>query len=218
MNLDDVKRLVAQGEGLTIEFKRKVPQAERIAKELIALANTEGGHVFFGVDDDGTITGVKDAVEEEYALLEAINQRCVPPLSFELERVFVKGRRDVLVLFISKSPKRPHYLVHEDGQRVAYLRVDEMSVEASKEAIRIMKAERDPTDTSFRFGDNELKLMRYLDAYGRITVDQYADLAGIPRKVASQTLVLMVRARVLDFHANDRQDFFTTAVAGTSAS
>ena len=43
IDLRDLQRLVALGEGLTIEFKRRVPRPERIAKEVFALAITQGG-------------------------------------------------------------------------------------------------------------------------------------------------------------------------------
>ena len=55
LDLRDLQRLVALGEGLTIEFKRRVPRPARIAKEVIALANAQGGKLLLGVDDDGTI-------------------------------------------------------------------------------------------------------------------------------------------------------------------
>ena len=43
MTSNDVKRLAAMGEGRTLEFKNRVPRPERIAREVIALANTDGG-------------------------------------------------------------------------------------------------------------------------------------------------------------------------------
>ena len=57
MTSNDVKRLAAMGEGRTLEFKNRVPRPERIAREVIALANTDGGTVLVGVDDDGTVLG-----------------------------------------------------------------------------------------------------------------------------------------------------------------
>ena len=68
MNLEELNRVVQLGEGLTLEFKTRVPKPERIAKEVIAFANTIGGRLLLGVDDDGTVKGVRDSDEEEYAL------------------------------------------------------------------------------------------------------------------------------------------------------
>ena len=47
-----LERLVAVGEGQHLEFKRQVPRPQRLAKEVIAFANSGGGHLLLGVDDD----------------------------------------------------------------------------------------------------------------------------------------------------------------------
>jgi len=57
MTLQEVKELAAKGEGLQIEFKKKAAFPEKIVREVIALANTQGGTLLIGVDDDGTVSG-----------------------------------------------------------------------------------------------------------------------------------------------------------------
>ncbi|MFM8913049.1 MAG: helix-turn-helix domain-containing protein, partial [Flammeovirgaceae bacterium] len=57
--LFELKKLVFEGEGLQLEFKRKASYPEKIVRDLIAFANTEGGTLLVGVDDDKTIPGVK---------------------------------------------------------------------------------------------------------------------------------------------------------------
>ena len=103
MNARDLSRLAAMGEGLTLEFKRKVPRAARLAKEVIALANTAGGYVLIGVDDDGTVMGVRDSFEEQYALAEAVNSHISPAVELEIERVEVARRREALVVRVPLS-------------------------------------------------------------------------------------------------------------------
>lgn len=213
MNAKELTRMVALGEGTHIEFKRRVPQPKRLAKEVIAFANSRGGHVLLGVDDDGSILGVRDASEEEFAMQEALSLHCAPPIAIRAERVPISRKRDVIVVEVPQSDDKPHFLVDpEDGKhRTAYVRVDDMSIEASREAVRLMRAEQQPADVKFEFGDKELKLMRYLDTYGRITVGQFARLADIPPRRASQTLVLLAKARILRLNAHPQQDYFTLA-------
>ena len=57
--VNQLRRLVSQGEGQHLEFKRKASFPEKIVRELIAFANTEGGTLLIGVDDDKSIPGVK---------------------------------------------------------------------------------------------------------------------------------------------------------------
>lgn len=211
MTLQYLARLVALGEGAGLEFKRKVPRPARLAKEIIAFANTRGGRILIGVDDDGTIRGVRDVGEEEFALAEVLDRCIVPHIDVSLTRVEVTRRRDVLLLDVPESADKPHYLTGEDGRKVAYVRIDDMSVEASREHLRLMKASKSQRDVRFEFGEKELMLIRYLEQYGQITVTQFASLADIPKRNASRTLVLLARANVLTLHAHPRQDYFTLA-------
>lgn len=244
MTLDDLKRLVSLGEGLQIEFKHRVPRPDRIAREVIALANTRGGKVFLGVDDSGALVGVKDPEEELYALREALDAHCEPPVVLNITGVRVSRRREVLVIDVPESARKPHFLVEEEAgdssapltaggsapvtggsarvagggaaadlaeaaRRTAYLRLGSHSVEASRESVRLMRAERNPTDVRFTFGDAEQQLMRYLERHERVTVRQYARLVGLKERDASHTLVLLTRAGVLRHHADTGEDYFT---------
>lgn len=212
MTLQELSQLVSLGEGLHLEFKRKVPRPERFAKEIIAFANTRGGRVLIGVDDDGRLAGVRDAEEEEYALRQALDGRCDPPVEITTERVPVSRRRNVILVTVPRSTRKPHFLVNgEDAKPTAYVRVNDMSIEASREAVRLMREGQRDRDVLFEFGENEQMLLRYLDSYGRITVRQFARLAGIPRRRASQTLVLLTRANVLRLHPDLGDDYFTLA-------
>ena len=212
MTIQDLTRLVALGEGLHIEFKRRVPEPRRMAKEVIAFANTEGGNLLVGVGDAGEIVGVRDAEEEAYSFRRALQVHGDPQLPWQSLRVQVSKKRDVIVIKVPASPDRPHFLVDPaEGIRTAYVRVKDMSIEASREAVRLMRADRTARDVRFEFGQKELKLMRYLETYGQVTVEQFSRLAHIPRRRASQTLVLMARARVLTLHLTAGEDYFTLA-------
>ena len=78
MTLQEVKALAAKGEGLTIEFKKKAAFPEKIVREVIALANTEGGDLLIGVDDDGTVCGQRFIEEEVFVMEKAIRELILP--------------------------------------------------------------------------------------------------------------------------------------------
>ena len=205
-------RIARLGEGAFLEFKRRVPDPHRIAKEIVAFANTNGGRILLGVDDAGTIAGLKDPEEQIFLLNAALEEATSPVVPVSLLRVAVSRKREVVVVEISRSNDRPHFVVNGD-LRTAYIRVEDKSLEASREAVRLMKSGASPSDVKFEFGEKELLLMRYLDRYGRISVSQFAQLADIRARQASQTLVLLTRARVLEFHTSETGDFFTAAPA-----
>lgn len=216
MTLEEVQRHIARGEGSHIEFKRRVPEPARLAKEVIAFANSGGGRVFIGVDDDGSIVGVKDSAEEEYALHEALGMYCRPLVRWASERIQVSAKRDLILLTVPSSLIKPHFIVAdaEDGSGPAYIRVDDMSIEASPESVTLMQTEHQAEDVKFEFGEKELLLMRYLERYDSVTVPGFAQIADLTDNEAGNLLVTLTRAGVLDHRQEARGDFYVISFQG----
>ena len=61
MNRTELEELIRNGENSGVEFKRDDVVPGRLAKELAALLNLEGGHLLLGVEDDGAVTGLTRA-------------------------------------------------------------------------------------------------------------------------------------------------------------
>lgn len=217
MDYKDVNHLIEEGEGFEIEFKRKVSTPEKIARALIAFANTKGGHLLFGVDDDGSIVGVESEKSEVDLIREAGTQFCVPEIHPAIDIVPFSGK-DVIVATIAESDQKPHYFAGEangngaaEGTRV-YIRVNDKTVMASKEVVKILRDERpDAPPMRIEIGDNEKRLFRYLDAHERITTKEFSHLVNISEHRASRILVSLVRAGVVRIHTLERTDFFTLA-------
>ena len=221
MTSNDVKRLAGMGEGRTLEFKNRVPRPERIAREVIALANTDGGTVLVGVDDDGTVLGVKDAQEEFFALQTALDDRILPPVDLRFEPVRISRTREVLVVHVPASAARPHVLRPDrkpDGtlpKQRAFVRVADQSVEASREAVALMKAEGRGDAVTFTFGDAERRLLEYLDRHEQITVREYARMNKMPPWKASKALVMLARAGIVALQSREGgEDVFTVGLNG----
>ena len=213
MELRLLKELVKKGEGEHVEFKLKSNHPEKIVREVVAFANTGGGKLLIGIGDDKSIKGLKDVEEDEYALTKAINTYIYPKLNFRSERIAISSDRDVLVMTIPRSIDKPHYVIDAAGNRQAYIRVEDKSIQASREMKEIMRRGRGERDVRFQYGEKEEKLMKLLDEKESVTVDVFAAFAGISRKIASNTLVVMVLARILEVHPHEILDRFTMSVA-----
>ncbi|MCY4532386.1 MAG: putative DNA binding domain-containing protein [Gammaproteobacteria bacterium] len=78
------------------------PNAEEFAGELVAFANAEGGVVFLGVDDSGTVMGIPQEKigEVEQWILNIATHNCDPPIRPDLRKVLLPGAggEDQLVL------------------------------------------------------------------------------------------------------------------------
>ena len=65
----NVSELITATEGKTLEFKRDLSSLQPILKTLVAFANTSGGTLVIGVQDDGAVVGIADALREEELLM-----------------------------------------------------------------------------------------------------------------------------------------------------
>lgn len=63
---------IQQGESKTLELKQQLPKGEQLAKTLIAFANTSGGKLVIGVDDERRIVGIQG---DEFELMDQIASR-----------------------------------------------------------------------------------------------------------------------------------------------
>lgn len=216
MRYGTLRNLVAEGEGLHLEFKRKVYYPKKILKEMVAFANTEGGKLCIGVSDDGSIPGLKYPDEELYVLEKALHDFCNPAIDYTLARVnvpYTEGR-EVLVFDIPPSPHRPIYLIYNTKRNTgrAYVRIADKSVIASREMRHIMKARASEKSILLQYGENERTLLRYLGTHPRINVETYAQVAHISEREASDILVRMTVANVINVQPQEGgYDFFVQA-------
>lgn len=208
MTLQEIKTLAAKGEGLTLEFKKKVAFPEKVVKELVALANTAGGTLLIGVDDDGTVSGQRFIEEEIFVLEKAIRDLIFPPLVYQVNSIKLSEKKGVAAFLVPQSKVRPHYL-QEKQRKQAFVRVADRSVQASREVWEILKRGQNPKDTVFTYGKKEEILMKSLEELGKITMKEYARLAKLPYFLASKTLVRLVLANVLQIHPQESEDYFT---------
>lgn len=207
MSYLDVKNLAQTGEGKYLEFKRTIPSAEKIAREIAAFANTKGGTLLIGVDDDKSLVGVQGYHEEEFLLNKAAYEVCDIAVQISIEVVHF-GERDLLVIKVPEAEKKPIYVQYKD-ERTVYIRKDEHNRVASKELVAVMQNKHSDEGVTFEYGPNEQKLFRYLNEYGEITVEKFSHLIDVRSGEASGILVNLVSAGVLNLFTKDNIDYFT---------
>ncbi len=209
LDLRNLKNLVRHGEGQRLEFKMKVKFPEKIIKELVAFANSEGGHLFVGVADDGQIEGSKFVDEDQFLLEKAISNYCYPAFTYHVYRIPLENGRAVLVYHVFESIDKPHFVQLEtDPNPVCYVRVKDRTIKASKELKQILRRENEE-GLSFAYGDAERWLMEYLRSHERISLSEFALQGQLPTWLASSKLVLLVLSRVLKIEPGENQDYYS---------
>ncbi len=141
---EELRRLVAKGEGKALEFKCGLPRDEKVARTLCAFANTRGGLLLVGVDDRGVFRGAPRARETRSRLRAVAAGWLDPPLSVETGSVEVDGAR-VVWCSVPLSPARPHAAIDLEGRRLVLVRAGSSNRAASGAtlaAIRVPAASR----------------------------------------------------------------------------
>jgi len=210
MDIQHVKKLCSQGEGLHLEFKKKANFPEKIAKEMVAFANTQGGLLLLGVDDDGTVSGTRDIEGEAFVMEQTIEKLIWPKLDYSLQILKINEKKGVAVFDIAKGQRLPLQLKENSHTKTgkAYVRAGDQSLQASKEMREILRRRVKAKDTQFTYGDKERKLMELLDEQHEVTLREYANAAKLSRFIASRTLIKLVLANVLDIRPQEGEDIY----------
>lgn len=123
-------RLVRGGEDTYLELKIKLSNPERIAQEIVALANTAGGTIIFGVTDQLRIEGVRNPELVQDELIRICREEIYPPIVPFLDSIAFDDGRQVVSLNI--LPKNRPYRTN-DGK--FYLRIGDEKREATREEL-----------------------------------------------------------------------------------
>ena len=130
-------------ESNTVEFKREF--TPELNKEVVAFANTDGGKIYIGIEDDGRICGVEDA---DAVMLACINhiRNTIRPDPIGMVRCTVRSMegKSVVELEVGKGSASPYYLsgkgIRPEG---VYIRIGSASVPATEAAILKMIRDTD---------------------------------------------------------------------------
>ena len=127
----ELLELIANGENSGVEFKRDDIRPEQLAKEVVAMANFQGGRVLLGVEDDGTVSSVQRPDLEEWVM--NIFQNKIHPMILPFyEEVKLDDGKTVAVVSFPIGISKPYVLRHS-GKEEIYIRVGTTSRLATRE-------------------------------------------------------------------------------------
>lgn len=182
-----ILKLIQQGEHQTQDFKYCISDSKKIARSLVAFANTDGGRLLIGVKDNGRIAGVRS--EEEYYMVESAARLCSKPaIEYTTRQHLVEGKT-VLEITVKASPEKPHFARDEEGKWWAYFRKDDENRLASKIMIEVWKRQKSPEGILISLSDAEKCLLDYLETNEKISVSKYARIAHLTYRKAEQIII-----------------------------
>lgn len=223
----DFREFKSALEGKPGEKRKRLTKkiCEDIGEALVAFANTDGGELIIGVEDDTTITGVPHTDEEITQMLDAVRTHVLDqqplPIVYNL-KIEVDGKR-VLFFQVDKGTSEVYQL--PDGRVV--IRKDKRTVPANIKHLQFTRQERISREFDRQFVDGatvndlDLPLIQSLaDGYLRgLTAEKYLQQFGLAEYAVNglrirQAAVLLFAKDVQKWHSRSQVRFLK--VSGTT--
>ncbi|MFN3848330.1 MAG: helix-turn-helix domain-containing protein [Spirosomataceae bacterium] len=188
--LQELETLLKKRESTTLEFKSRIDNPYKIARTIVAFANTSGGIALVGINDDKTVKGISalPEIEKLQKALELIE----PPLEINYEIVMYQEKRKVLIINVKESLQKPHTVLNAKNEKEVFVRADDATVPASKQMIQILERFDTQPNNDYVNQPNIKKLTQFLQKNRRITVKQFAKLVNISDHRAEKTMQELV--------------------------
>ena len=194
--MSEISELIRQGEGLHLDFKFRIDDQKKIAKTLVAFANSEGGRLLVGVKDNGKIVGVNP--EEEYYMVEGAAQMyCQPPVKFNTD-VWQEGHHLILIVDIEKSIIR-HKAKDDDNKWRTYYRVEDNTIAGNKVLDKLWTHTRGMLEKSNNLSDDELKIIKLIEANERVRISKLYRDSAFNKGDVDRILAALIYWGIVDF-------------------
>ena len=188
---DYILKLIEEGEHIHQDFKFAISDARKIAKSISAFSNTEGGRLLIGVKDNGKIAGIRSE-EEIYMIEAAAGMYCKPSVEIKNKIFNVKGK-DVLVVTIQESTRKPIYALDENNKQWAYIRIKDENILADTVYLKRWEHNNIEENVFVTYTGREKHLLEILSNNGELTLNKCSKLSGISRIETCRLLADFIR-------------------------
>jgi len=201
-----IPHLIQEGEGQMLDFKFAITDSRKIARSLVAFANTDGGTLLIGVKDNGVIAGVRS--DEEFYMVEAAAQLYSEPEIHFISKRWELGDKSVLEITIPKSDKRPHFAKEKDGRNLVYIRVKDQNLLANRVLLQVWKQQDRKSGIHIKYSIKEKILLEMLENNKQITLKQFMDLAQLSKFHAENLLINFVLLDIVEMVFTEKDVYY----------
>jgi ATP-dependent DNA helicase RecG len=203
MNRTELTELIQNGESSGVEFKRDDTTPEKLAKEIAALLNLEGGHILLGVERDHTVSGLSREPEKaEEWVMEVARVHLRPgAIPYWQTIEWREGKVVGIVSLPADAPDKP-YKVKRGSAWVTQIRVGTTTRDATdEEEARLyqqsgrLQYDRKPVPGSSLADLDRRRLVNYFRDVRRQACPDDADEAGWIRLLVNTELMAEDRDR-----------------------
>jgi len=181
-----LQKMISEGEHQRQDFKYCISDSRKIARSLVAFANTDGGRLLIGVKDNGNIAGVRS--DEEYYMIEAAAKiYSKPEIPFQVCQHQINNKV-VLEITVESSSQKPHFAKDEQDKWWAYYRLNDENKLANKVMIEVWRKQKSSRGIFFNYNQAEKFLLDYLSEKETISLSAFSRKACITSREAERIL------------------------------
>lgn len=181
--------LISKGENQVLDFKFAVNDSRKIARSLVAFANTDGGRLLIGVKDNGVVSGVRS--DEELYMVDTANMLYCEPEVTIVKNMFVYQGKEVLEVVIRKRVgQRLHAVREENGKDLVYIRIGSSNQLVNHIWIRIWAYKNNEKKIiKAELRENEMSFLRLFSDGKAYKIEEIIDKMSLPKKLCEHFLI-----------------------------
>lgn len=205
-----IKLLIKQGEGLQLDFKFEISDAAKIARSLVAFANTKGGKLLVGVKDNGAIAGIRS--EEEFFMIDNAAKRfCKPEVSFTSREWNIEGKK-ILEINIPKSKNYPHKAPDHKNKFKAYYRQEDQNLIVNGVQLKVWTKQNSLENINITYGETEQELMKHLNTHRDSDFKMLQDITGLNKYNLEDLISDFILMDLIELHLEEERSIFRLKV------
>lgn len=203
---DNLRRLLKQREGPTLEFKRSTGELREGLQTVCAFLNGTGGQVLFGVRPDGQADGQQVSDQTLREIAEAA-ERFEPPAGLSVQRAKVKSGREVVVLAVDRPVDsgpftyegRPYERVSATTRRMPQARYEKLLLDRAHGTRRWENAPAEGVELRHLDRDEVYRIVEAARSTGRLVGPIGSRVADVLDRLAVRRDGQILQAAVVLF-------------------
>lgn len=202
-----INKLIKLKENTNLDFKFAITDSRKIARSLVAFANTEGGKLLIGVKDNGKIAGISSE-EEIYMLDAAAKLYTKPNVATNLRLWQVAEKKQVLEVIIDKDKTKTYFALNENNQWKAYLRYNDVNVLAGEVWEQVQIKKQASTQSNILFTDEDKLILLHISSERKFTFSELLKIFNYSEEVMIEKVSNFVLLQLLEMELSEHEILF----------
>lgn len=201
-----VQKAIEAGEGLHQDFKTEIHAAKKLAPLICAFANCEGGRIWIGIKDSGSVSGCRPE-EELYMVDAAAGMYCRPPVPFT-HQVWNCSGKLVLEIQVEPIPEKGVQAMNEEGNYRAYIREGDETLQAPKVLFELWKFEKTSRPLEYTYTKMEQRIFALLNEHEEVSERMLEKRTRARRFVVIKTMAKLIRWGVVEYKVRQGKCYY----------